>query len=52
MVVVGLDRDRARAALERIAPADGGAAAVARAASLRLESSGAAAAVLAALEAA
>ena len=52
MVVVGLDRERARVALERIAPADGGAAAVARAASLRLESSGAAAAVLAALEAA
>jgi UDP-N-acetylglucosamine 2-epimerase len=50
MVVVGLDRERALDALDRVAPDDGGAAAVARAASLRLESSGAAAAVLAALE--
>jgi UDP-N-acetylglucosamine 2-epimerase len=52
MVVVGLDRERAVAALGRVAPIDGGAAAVARAASLRIEPSGAAAAVLAALESA
>jgi UDP-N-acetylglucosamine 2-epimerase len=50
MVVVGLDRELALAGLERVAPVDGGVAARARAASLRLEPSGAASAIVAALE--
>ncbi|HEX5822888.1 MAG TPA: UDP-N-acetylglucosamine 2-epimerase (non-hydrolyzing) [Candidatus Limnocylindrales bacterium] len=52
MVVVGLDRDRARAAIDRLAPGvTAVAAAQARAASLDLRPSGAAAAIVAALEA-
>ena len=51
MVVVGLDRDRARQALERVAPAESGpAAAGARAADLDLRPAGAADAIVAALE--
>ena len=51
MVVVGLDRDRARQALERLAPPSSApAAARARAASLDLRPAGAAEAIVAALE--
>lgn len=50
MVVVGLDADRARAELERLAPRSSAAAAAeARAASLRLEPAGAVDAIVAAL---
>ena len=52
MVVVGLDRERAIEALAELAPeATAGAAAVHRAASLRLEPGGAGAAILERLEA-
>jgi hypothetical protein len=51
MVVVGLDRDRAREALDRLAPvATAPTAAQERAASLDLEPAGAAEAIIAALE--
>ena len=52
MVVVGLDADRTRRELERLAPAaESRDLALARAANLRLEPAGAAAAIVAALEA-
>jgi hypothetical protein len=51
MVVVGLDRDRAAAELERLAPPEvGSELARARVASLAIQPAGAAAAIVAALE--